>query len=149
MQIDYKNLPLFAKKFSEQLVSGDKILLFGDMGAGKTTFTREVCHSMGIHSVHSPTFSLIHTYSSSSFFVYHLDLYRLETVAETQFLDLETLFLKDNSVFFVEWPERLPEHLRDESLSVTISYEAEESRLFRFESEVSTIRERFSHIRVV
>ncbi len=91
------------RDFAAGLRPGLVVLLYGDLGAGKTVFVRGVCEALGISGVRSPSFTLVNEYTSpSGVFVAHVDLYRLET------FDVHTLGLEeyDYAVMFIEWPER-------------------------------------------
>ena len=94
------------REFAKSLKSGQVILLYGDLGSGKTVFVRGVCEALNISCVRSPSFTLINEYESDSgLFVIHADLYRLEP-SGVHALGLEEYADYDNSVMFVEWPER-------------------------------------------
>lgn len=91
-----------AAEFSKVLKPGDVVLLTGELGAGKTTFTRGVLRALGwTAEVRSPSFNLIQLYETDPP-VLHADLYRLSGAAG---LGLEDYF--DTHVCFIEWPDRL------------------------------------------
>lgn len=85
---------------------GDVVLLYGDLGAGKTAFVRGLARGVGANpeDVSSPTFTIIQEYAGSSLTLYHVDLYRLEA-AEIDDLGLEDLVAGDG-VVAIEWAER-------------------------------------------
>jgi len=90
------------------LKPGDIVLLFGDLGAGKTTLTQGICHGLGINKgeyIRSPTFTLVNSYQGR-ISINHIDLYRLDTFAEIEALGLEEYLFSDN-VSLIEWPEKL------------------------------------------
>ena len=91
------------RRLGENLYEGLCVLLYGDLGAGKTVLVRGVGEALGISRVRSPSFTLINEYESGSGLVaIHADLYRLgENDAGS--LGLEEY---EDSVLFVEWPER-------------------------------------------
>lgn len=87
---------------------GDIVLLFGDLGAGKTTLTQGICQGLGIEKgeyIRSPTFTLVNLYQGR-IPINHIDLYRLESFAEIEALGLEE-YLFSNSVSLIEWSEKL------------------------------------------
>ena len=86
---------------------GDVILLEGDLGAGKTTFTQGMAAALGVDSVvTSPTFTLMNIYpTAGGFDLVHVDVYRLERLSEVVDLALAEM-LDDGAVVVVEWGER-------------------------------------------
>ena len=107
------------------------VLLIGNLGAGKTTFAKGVaegCGAAGRNDVSSPTFPLIHEYGDPVR-VYHIDLYRLDTLAEVATLGLEEIFER-NAVVLLEWAERFPEILFTPRVEVKIETVAGGAREF-------------------
>lgn len=93
------------KKIGDVLKPGDILLLEGDLGAGKTTFTQGLAEGLGVDEfVNSPTFVIINEYFSGHLPLYHMDLYRLEDEAQLYDLGVEEYFF-GNGVSVVEWPE--------------------------------------------
>lgn len=92
---------------ARQVRAGDRLLLSGDLGAGKTTLVRGLCVALGVDpdEVASPTFALAHRYEGRDFAIVHADLYRIDDPAELEAAGmLETL--DDPTVLgIVEWPE--------------------------------------------
>ena len=82
------------------------ILLLGEMGAGKTTFTKYLVNSLiGYNQVTSPTFSLINEYKNLDHQpIFHMDLYRLETIEEALNIGIEE-YLDSNNLIIIEWPQ--------------------------------------------
>lgn len=86
------------------------ILLRGDLGTGKTTFTRGLARGLGLTDtslVHSPTYTLINHYHASAGTIYHVDLYRLDSLRDVLSTGLEEI-LDQNGIIVVEWGEKLP-----------------------------------------
>lgn len=97
------------EKIIQKIQTGDLILLYGPMGAGKTFFTKQLCSELGIKKVQSPTFTLVNEYVSSDMRkkVLHTDLYRLHTADETIF---EEIYSPEH-ICIIEWAERLTEDM--------------------------------------
>ena len=122
----------YAKTLSEKEIP--LLLLIGDLGAGKTTFTKAYGGAMGIHDIKSPTFSIVeeHPYKGGTF--YHMDLYRIEDVEELIALGFEEYFEKPGKIV-IEWPEVGLELIPEEAYCLEIIQgEAAEERRLRFGS---------------
>ena len=90
------------------LSPGTTVLLFGELGAGKTAFVRGLAEGLGIDpaEVSSPTFTIVQEYRGPEVTLQHVDLYRL-TPPEVADLALDDL-IEDRTIMAIEWPERLP-----------------------------------------
>lgn len=108
-------LKQLADKLAESLKPGDVVALTGTLGAGKTTFCQfcinALCNKEA--NVTSPTFNIMQLYDAANYTVVHADLYRIESSMEIEELGLEEYF--DNSVTFIEWPEKAKEFLPKKS----------------------------------
>ncbi|HMF77713.1 MAG TPA: tRNA (adenosine(37)-N6)-threonylcarbamoyltransferase complex ATPase subunit type 1 TsaE [Bryobacteraceae bacterium] len=105
------------------------VLLIGDLGAGKTTLTKGIVEGRNAASaddVSSPTFTLIHEYGDPVK-VYHVDLYRLDTVEEAGRIGLEELFDRP-ALTLIEWGERFPELLPAERTEIRLKHLTEDDR---------------------
>ncbi len=104
-----------AKAFAKVLKPPMVVLLTGDLGAGKTTFVKDVVFALGCEDlVTSPTFTLLNTYNAK-FPVYHFDMYRLSSAEEAMNVGFEEYFDKNtlDGVCFVEWPENVEGLIND------------------------------------
>ena len=100
-----------AKNLAKTLSGGEVIILNGDLGAGKTTFTKGLVKGLGGKiTVVSPTFTIMHSYDDTRIPVYHFDMYRIADEDELYELGLEE-YLYENGVAVIEWNKfsRLPE----------------------------------------
>lgn len=101
----------------EHLAPGDVIALKGDLGSGKTFFSKAVCRTLETNEASSPTFTIVNVYENADgLTVYHFDFYRIEHPAELLNLGLDDYFYGDG-ICLIEWPEKLgdllpPKHYR-------------------------------------
>jgi tRNA threonylcarbamoyladenosine biosynthesis protein TsaE len=96
------------------------IYLVGELGAGKTTLARGLLRGLGVAgTVRSPTYTLVEPYETERGSVAHLDLYRIASSAELEFLGLRDLA---GSLLLIEWPERGDDQLPDPDLVVQLSH---------------------------
>lgn len=104
----------------QRVKAGDIILLYGDLGSGKTVLTRGIAKGAGVESrVTSPTFIIMNQYPGNCP-IFHFDLYRLSDSEELYDLDFED-YLYGDGIAIVEWPEKMAELLPKEYLKVTIN----------------------------
>ena len=111
-----------AAQIAPLLKKGDIVALNGTLGTGKTTFTRALIRHLTHQDVDvpSPTFTLLQTYDTPKFMLYHFDFYRLKNPEEAFEIGIEDAFA--NGVSFIEWPDRLGGLLpqKHKSISFTI-----------------------------
>ena len=123
-EIESINLGL---KLGKILENPSTILLEGDLGAGKTTFTKGIGKALGVEkTINSPTFTIMKCYKGK-YPLYHLDLYRLNGV--NQEFDLEEYI--DSGIAVIEWPHQADELLPKEYLRIIITIE-NDKRKFEF-----------------
>ncbi|MBP7928234.1 tRNA (adenosine(37)-N6)-threonylcarbamoyltransferase complex ATPase subunit type 1 TsaE [Patescibacteria group bacterium] len=98
-----------AYALAKSLKPGDVLALSGDLGAGKTTFTRYLAEALGFKArVQSPTFIIARKYERATGDIkriHHLDLYRLTVLAEVLELGLQDFFADSEAISVIEWPE--------------------------------------------
>ena len=119
-----------AAALAELLVPGDVVSLTGDLGAGKTAFVQGAARAMGVEEpVVSPTFVLVREYRGVMP-IYHVDVYRLDTLQEVHDLGFED-FLDPGGVVFVEWGDAIEALLPDSHLRIELHTEGDDSRRMR------------------
>ena len=119
------------RRLGANLTGGLCVLLYGDLGAGKTVLVRGVGEALGVSGVRSPSFTLINEYETGSgLFVVHADLYRLDDAGS---LGLEEY--GEDSVLFVEWPERWKNPPVNDVLMVRFSALNESERLITVDAQ--------------
>lgn len=119
--------PAATEQFAQQLAAalpgnaaGWMILLQGELGAGKSSVARAMLHALGhVGTVPSPTYTLVEPYRLAQYSVYHIDLYRIASGDELEFLGWSDLH---DGLMLVEWPERVTGLEKDADLRVALSY---------------------------
>lgn len=120
------------QQIGAHLVSGDIVLLKGNLGAGKTELARGIATQFGCgDQVTSPTFSLVNIYQGTAFPVFHIDLYRMEEPVEIHRAGLDE-YLEPEGITLIEWAERWPLAGDAASVHIEISQNPDESRSIRF-----------------
>ena len=110
----------FGKMLGEQAKPGEVICLNGDLGVGKTVFTKGFAEGLGItEPVNSPTFTIVQQYDSGRMPLYHFDVYRIADVSEMDEIGYEEYFFSDG-VCLIEWGTLIEEQLPDSTITITI-----------------------------
>ena len=127
----------FTKEFLQAVKPSEEatvIGFYGNLGAGKTTFIKEIARQLGVEEeVASPTFTLLKQYKTkNSKFeeISHIDLYRIEDVEEIKILDLDELFKKEKTLVLIEWANKMNDILDRNIIEVHITNLKEDSREF-------------------
>lgn len=131
---DSKATHSLAAHLATVLRPGDLLLLEGDLGAGKTTFTQGLGRALGVtDAVTSPTFVLMNVYPTpAGFDLVHVDVYRLDRLSEVVDLALPEM-LDDGAVVVVEWGERAAAALGGDHLRIRIESDEDGTRTVSFE----------------
>lgn len=121
------------RRLAELAKKGDIFALFGTLGIGKSVLSRAFIQSfMGEVEVPSPTFTLLQTYETPKFEVYHFDLYRLKDAEEIFELGMEEAMY--NGVCLIEWPEKMGGYLPKQAIRIELTPE-NDGRLITFTAE--------------
>ena len=128
MKVIVKNLEQtkqLASEFATTLKVGDVVLLNGDLGAGKTTFTQFVFKHLGVEGVvNSPTFAVLKTYEVNGITLNHFDTYRINT-AEAIECGFDEVVSSGDSITFIEWSENISELLPQNCIKVNITLDGD------------------------
>ncbi len=122
------------RKLGQRMKGGEIILLHGDLGAGKTLFTKGIAQGLGVEdpsAVVSPSFTLVNIYKARLDIV-HGDLYRLDADAVYE-LGLED-YMDQEHVMIIEWAEKAGDFFTGDILDITIEHVGESARAITFES---------------
>ncbi|MDR1495937.1 MAG: tRNA (adenosine(37)-N6)-threonylcarbamoyltransferase complex ATPase subunit type 1 TsaE [Clostridiales Family XIII bacterium] len=124
MLVDENGLKRIGRELAGRLEPGTVVALTGDLGAGKTTFAKAVAEGLGVtDEITSPTFTLIHEYTSGRLPLYHFDVYRLS--GPSVYEELENLGWEDyfygKGVCVVEWADLIPEIIPGDAVRIIIS----------------------------
>ena len=122
-----------AQQFLAQMGDHKVIAFYGKMGAGKTTFIKALCQTLGVEDViTSPTFSLVNEYTDrEGNSIFHFDFYRIKKLDEVYDMGYEDYFY-GGSLCLLEWPELIEDILPEETLKVTITEEVDGSRKLKW-----------------
>jgi len=133
-----KKTDYIARLIAAHLFPGSIILLWGDMGSGKTTFAKSLCAGLGVRPevVTSPTYTLVNIYPGD-LPIFHVDLFRLTSPQELDDFDRKDL-VTDEGITIVEWPKFLINFLNEEPI-LNLNFESfsEKKKLLKFECQSS------------
>lgn len=131
------------KRLSRFLKQGSIVCLYGELGAGKTTFVRGLALGLGIkkEAVNSPSFVLIKEFKGK-FPLFHFDLYRLNNLQEIFSLGLEE-YLFDKGISVIEWAERLSKLSLDSYLKIEFKLKGPQERLIKITQQGALYKDLF------
>lgn len=110
-----------AKQLKNLLQKGDIVILQGNLGAGKTQLTRNLLQLFGVNNtITSPTFTILNEYDGKDEKFYHFDMYRIEDEDEVENLGFDEILDDNQSYKFIEWAEKIPNHLPKHYKKITI-----------------------------
>jgi len=124
------------RQFAPLLRDSGIVLLRGDLGSGKTTLVKGIAEGFAAaeqEDVTSPTFTLVHEYRGPERNLFHIDLYRIETVRELETLGLDDLIRDEGSLLLIEWGEKFTRLLAERDVEIAIERTGYETRRFTFD----------------
>ena len=108
-----------ARKFAQSISKGNVVALIGDLGTGKTTFTKGLAKALGIlENVGSPTFKLVSEYVGTDSVLYHIDAYRLEGSKDFLNIGGEEYLTTEDGITVIEWADIIGDILDDDVIQV-------------------------------
>ena len=121
----------FGEELGKKAVPGEIYALCGDLGVGKTVFTKGLAKGLGItESVCSPTFTIVQIYEEGRLPLYHFDVYRIGDVEEMDELGYEEYFYSDG-VCLIEWSTLIQEIIPDNAIEIVIEKDLEKGFDYR------------------
>jgi tRNA threonylcarbamoyladenosine biosynthesis protein TsaE len=120
----------YAQELAKQIKPGQVIALSGELGAGKSVFSRALMRALGVtdEALPSPTFSLIQIYDGKDCQLAHMDWYRLEGAGEIEMLGVRDYF-EPPWITIIEWPERAPLILPPDAIRIEIKTDPDDFEL--------------------
>jgi tRNA threonylcarbamoyladenosine biosynthesis protein TsaE len=138
--MSFKELDTLAEKLSDYAEENTTIALIGDLGTGKTTFTQTFAKRLGVkESLKSPTFNYVLEYFSGRLPLYHFDVYRLDDISELE--NIGFYEYTEDCVSIVEWADKFPDELPDETLWIYLTRIDDTSRSITLTSDYLTAEE--------
>ncbi len=120
------------RQFAKELSTGSILALKGELGSGKTQFTKGLVAGLGSSvPVTSPTFTIIHEYPGGRLPVYHFDFFRLEGQESVAPLGLDDYFFGDG-ISVIEWADRFPEFIPEQARWILFEIRSENARMISF-----------------
>jgi tRNA threonylcarbamoyladenosine biosynthesis protein TsaE len=124
---------ILGHSLADALAPPKLVVLRGELGAGKTTLVKGIAEGFraaSAESVTSPTFTLVHEYRGPEVSLYHIDLYRVDTLRELETIGLDDL-RDDNSVLLIEWGDKFLRFKQERDVEITLERLAENDRHIR------------------
>ena len=126
--LSFDEINKIAEKLADYVSAGDIVALIGDLGTGKTTFTKKFAETLGVkENLKSPTFNYVLEYFSGRIPLYHFDVYRLSEPEEIYEVGYED-YLNGDGVMLIEWADIIKSELPKEYIEIILEYDGDETR---------------------
>ena len=126
--LKFEEINRLAEKLADYVKAGDIIALIGDLGTGKTTFTKKFAETLGVtDNLKSPTFNYVLEYFSGRLPLYHFDVYRLGEAEEIYEVGYED-YLNGDGVMLIEWADIIKSELPKEYIEIILEYDGDDTR---------------------
>ncbi len=124
-----KQTQRFASDFAKALKKGDILCLYGNLGSGKTSFVQGLAKGLGItQRIISPTFIIARRYEIGDLNLYHIDLYRIQTIYDLQGIGIDEILKDDENITAIEWAEKLFDLMPSKRIDLQFEYINETTR---------------------
>ena len=119
-----------ARDLGKEAEGGGVICLYGDLGSGKTEFTKGLAQYFGINkfSIKSPTYTYVRKYETPKLHFYHIDLYRLEKIDDLMAMEIEEIMCVEKNIIVIEWADKMSEILPKKRIDIKFKYLNENER---------------------
>ena len=119
------------RRLGKEAKAGEVYTLIGDLGVGKTVFTKGIAEGLGItEPVNSPTFTIVQVYDTGRMPFYHFDVYRIGDIEEMEEIGYDDYFFGEG-VCLIEWAELIEELIPEGAISITIEKDLEKGFDYR------------------
>jgi len=119
----------FARDFAKNLKGGDVLCLYGNLGSGKTSFVQGLAKGLGItRRIISPTFIIARRYEMGDLNLYHIDLYRTQTLQDLRSIGMDEILEDDKNIVAIEWAEKLLDLIPKKRVDLKFEYIDENKR---------------------
>lgn len=125
------------EQFAQRLKGGEIVGLIGELGSGKTTFVQGLARGLGIKKrIISPTFVFIRSYTlrPKPYALYHIDLYRVDSVEDVKGLGLEEIWSEPENIVVIEWAEKIEKTSPKKTIKIYFDYQEKDKRIIRVSS---------------
>ncbi len=127
IRVKLKEVENLAKTLSQQLKGGEVLALHGQLGSGKTTFTKFLSKNLKVKGhVTSPTFVIMNRYkgrlNKKTLYIYHFDLYRTKGIKEAKSLGITEIWGKPDTITIIEWALKVKKILPNNSINIYFSH---------------------------